>query len=150
MSRTANLAVFVSIEGDEHHTNNRRGECVHRHAMQTLTYLIQRGVPFGISVTITKNNYGYWIKPETLTKFMKMGVHLGFFLEYIPSSPLNCQLQITFEERECFHRYIEWICDHRQIFLIHSLIFYRNIGNRLPKTEVKKYYFLHFQAILGV
>ena len=120
MSHTANLAVFVSIEGDEHHTNNRRGTNVHQHAMQTLTHLIQRGIPCGISVTITKSNYGYWIKPETLTEFMKMGVHLGFFLEYIPSSQHDCQLQITFEERERLHRYIEWIRDHCQIFLIHS------------------------------
>jgi len=120
MSNTANLAVFVSIEGDEQLTNTRRGKNVHQYAMHSLTHFIQHGVPCGISVTITRKNYDYWIKPDTLSMFMKMGVHLGFFLEYIPSGEHDHNLLLTTTEREQLHHYVEWIRDHRQFFLIHS------------------------------
>ena len=84
LRKTKNVAVIVSVEGSEEATDARRGSGVHRQALETLTRLKSVGVPTGISVTITNQNYTYWMAKENLDYYVKLGVIVGVFIEYIP------------------------------------------------------------------
>ncbi len=136
LKKTTNVAVIVSVEGSEEHTDNRRGAGVHLQAMQTLARLKQIGVPTGISVTITRENYEYWMQEENLDYFVKAGAIVGVFIEYIPIMHENITgstlespdeslsdegLMLTAVERSEFRsRVLEYRQKKKSLYLIHS------------------------------
>ncbi|MFX1367298.1 MAG: radical SAM/SPASM domain-containing protein [Promethearchaeota archaeon] len=136
LKKTTNVAVIVSVEGSEEHTDNRRGAGVYLKAMQTLTRLKQIGVPTGISVTITRENYEYWMQEENLDYFVKAGAIVGVFIEYIPVMHENITgstlespdeslsddgLMLTAVERSEFRsRVLEYRQKKKSLYLIHS------------------------------
>ncbi len=136
LKKTTNVAVIVSVEGSEEHTDSRRGAGVHLQAMQTLARLKQIGVPTGISVTITRENYEYWMQEENLDYFVKAGAIVGAFIEYIPIMHENITgstlespdeslsdegLMLTAVERSEFRsRVLEYRQKKKSLYLIHS------------------------------
>ena len=120
---TKNLAVIVSVEGNEAATDSRRGQGVHRQALETLTRLKSSGVPTGISVTITNENYRFWMQKENLDHYVKLGVLVGVFIEYIPVMAENLAgdtcgsydktLMLSPAERDEFRR-------RNKLYVIHS------------------------------
>jgi MoaA/NifB/PqqE/SkfB family radical SAM enzyme len=87
LKRLGNIAILVSIEGDSEFTNARRGQGVYEKAMNTLKQLSKIGVICGISATITRMNYKYWMKPENIDHLIEQGIRIGTFIEYIPLTP---------------------------------------------------------------
>jgi len=87
LRKTANVSVVVSLEGSREMTDRRRGEGVYDAAMEALGRLNSAGVMTGISTTVTRDNFRYWMDPDNLDPLLAMGVKLGFFIEYIPTSP---------------------------------------------------------------
>ena len=55
-SRCRNLLPIMSIEGDESHTDERRGDGIYAKQMENMAALKERNILFGISVTVTKDN----------------------------------------------------------------------------------------------
>ncbi len=86
LAHIPNIAVVVSIEGDQKINDARRGFGIYEKASKTLQELTKRHILTGISVTITQLNLKYWMYSLNLTRFMKMEGPCGFFLEYIPSN----------------------------------------------------------------
>jgi MoaA/NifB/PqqE/SkfB family radical SAM enzyme len=86
LKRLGNIAVVVSIEGGAEQTDNRRGKGVYEKAMNTFKHLNKIGVLSGISVTITKLNYIYWMDPVNIDHLISQGIHIGVFIEYIPTT----------------------------------------------------------------
>jgi MoaA/NifB/PqqE/SkfB family radical SAM enzyme len=84
LKRLSNTAIVVSIEGGEEATNNRRGKGVYQKAISTLRRLSETGTPNGISVTITRLNYKYWMNSECIDSLIAQGVRVALFIEYIP------------------------------------------------------------------
>jgi MoaA/NifB/PqqE/SkfB family radical SAM enzyme len=84
LKRLSNTAIIVSIEGGEEVTNRRRGQGVYQQAITTLRRLSANGTPNGISATITRLNYKYWMNPECLDSLIAQGVRAALFIEYIP------------------------------------------------------------------
>jgi MoaA/NifB/PqqE/SkfB family radical SAM enzyme len=87
LKKTANVSVVVSLEGSEHMTDERRGDGVYQKAMEALRRLNKVGVMTGISTTITRDNFRYWMEPGNLDPLIDQGIKLAFFIEYIPNSP---------------------------------------------------------------
>jgi len=127
---TKNVAVIVSVEGSEEATDARRGIGVHKQALETLTHLKSVGVPTGISVTITNQNYTYWMQKENLDAYVKIGVIVGVFIEYIPVMAENLsgdtcgsydkRLMLSPSQRVEFR---ERVLEYRQgnsLYVIHS------------------------------
>lgn len=83
----SHVVIIVSIEGGEELTNVRRGEGVYEKAMNTLNKLNRIGVLTGISVTITRMNYKYWMNTQNIDYLIEQGVRIGVFIEYIPLTP---------------------------------------------------------------
>ena len=119
LRRIRNTIVIVSIEGDPETTDRRRGMGVYKKAIATIQKLGRSGVISGISVTIDRQNYKYWMRPENIDALIAKEVHLGFFLEYIPVND-DVALMLKSEEREKFRKTVLNYRETKQIFLIHS------------------------------
>jgi MoaA/NifB/PqqE/SkfB family radical SAM enzyme len=87
LRRLGNVSVVVSLEGSKEMTDKRRGEGVYDKAMETLRRMSRTGVMTGISTTVTRNNFRYWMDIWNLDPLIDLGIKLAFFLEYIPNSP---------------------------------------------------------------
>jgi MoaA/NifB/PqqE/SkfB family radical SAM enzyme len=119
--------VVVSLDGDEEVTNARRGNGVYEKAVKTIKRLSKAGVITGVSVTITRSNYGYWMDPKIIDSYIKMGVRVGVFTEYIPTTPLQDTenegdhgLMLTEKQRADFRSQVLTFRDTKKIYLIHS------------------------------
>jgi MoaA/NifB/PqqE/SkfB family radical SAM enzyme len=123
----SNVCMVVSIEGAPEVTDARRGTGVHERAMATVKRLGKMGLISGISVTITADNYQYWMSEDNLDRLIDQGVMLGVFIEHIPTengrslgpcgySPplLNSQERAHF--RSCMVSYR----DRKPIYIVHS------------------------------
>ena len=130
LRKTKNVAIIVSVEGNEETTDARRGIGVHKKALETLTQLKSIGVPTGISVTITNQNYDYWMQKENLDAFVSLGVVVGVFIEYIPVMAENLtgdtcgsydkRLMLSPEERTEFREQVLEYRRENSLYIIHS------------------------------
>jgi MoaA/NifB/PqqE/SkfB family radical SAM enzyme len=127
LKRTSNVAVVVSCEGNEKVTDARRGNGIYQRALRTMKRLSKAGVVTGVSATITRLNYKYWMNTETIDTFVKMGLRIGVLTEYIPTTPKPDEedngfhsLMLTEEQRAEFRSRILEFKDTKRIYLIHS------------------------------
>jgi len=123
----SNVCIVVSIEGGPEVTDARRGNGVHVRAMATVRRLGNMGVISGISVTITAENYQYWMSEDNIDRLIDQGVILGVFIEHIPTSNgrslgpcgyappmLDAKERLAF--RSCMVSYRE----KKPIYIVHS------------------------------
>ncbi|MHA2145773.1 MAG: radical SAM/SPASM domain-containing protein [Candidatus Thorarchaeota archaeon] len=132
LRKASNIAIVVSLEGDKKATDARRGMGVHAQAVSTLQQLWSIGVLTGISATITRENYNFWMNTKNLDQLVKRGIRIGVFIEYIPTPEPNaptrqslspCSDQgkmLTIEEREQFREHVVSYRSNNPIFLLHS------------------------------
>ncbi len=138
LKHLSNTAIIVSIEGKKEVTNLRRGQGVYQKATSTLRRLNEIGTPNGISATITRLNYKYWMNPKHIDSFIAQGVCAAVFIEYIPvmSAPetgINTEnsenmlieqndhgLMLTKEERSEFRAQILRYRETKPIYIVHS------------------------------
>lgn len=127
LKRISNVSVVVSCEGNEKVTDARRGSGIYQKAIKTIKRLTKTGVVTGVSATITRLNYRYWMDPETIDTFVKMGVRVGVLTEYIPTTPKPDEydngfhsLMLTEKQRAEFRSRILKFKDSKKIYLIHS------------------------------
>ncbi len=119
LKRNRNTVVVVSLEGDQKMTDSRRGTGVYKKVITTIQKLDQNGILSGISATINRNNYNYWINEKNIDDLIAKGVHLAFFLEYIPMDN-DRELMLTPEESKIFRKQMLYYRETKQIALIHS------------------------------
>jgi MoaA/NifB/PqqE/SkfB family radical SAM enzyme len=121
LKRLTNTAVIVSIEGGLEETNQRRGKGVYEKALTTIKRLNKIGVVNGISVTINRFNYQFWMNSEQIDSLIKEGIRIGFFMEYIPTIPeLESTISLTKSQRYEFRAKILEYKENKNIYLIHS------------------------------
>jgi MoaA/NifB/PqqE/SkfB family radical SAM enzyme len=149
LKKTRNMVVIVSVEGGPDITDARRGRGVFGKALSTIDRLNSIGVLTGISVTITRLNYEYWMEEEHIDSFIAKDVRIASFIEYIPLTPVSgpssegtspfctsipesventngwnngndLALMLTPEERERFRERVLEFRSRKPIYLIHS------------------------------
>lgn len=119
LKKLRNTAIIISIEGDRDLTDSRRGKGVYEKVIRSIQNLNKHGIINGISVTITKNNFRFWMNERNLDNLIMKGVRLGFFMEYIPVDN-NTELMLTTEESKKFRKQILYYRKNKKILLIHS------------------------------
>ena len=121
LRKSTNIAVIVSVEGGPEMTDQRRGSGVHEKAVSTLERMKSIGIPAGISTTINKRNFRYWMSPEHLNEFVSKGALVGVFIEYIPVGENDDRtLMLTSEERQEFRTRILEYREKKPIYVVHS------------------------------
>jgi len=80
-----NLIPAISVEGYQEQTDERRGKNVYQKILQSIDILKKHGVPFGISVTITKKNFDI-INDEKFFDyyFDKLGASFMWIFQFMP------------------------------------------------------------------
>jgi MoaA/NifB/PqqE/SkfB family radical SAM enzyme len=121
LKRLPNAVVIVSIEGDRLATDQRRGTGVYLKAIQAIERLHDANLLGGISVTITRNNYEYWMESTSIDALQAVGVRLGFFIEYIPAgdAPKGMPM-LSSAERDAFRARILEYRASKAVYIIHS------------------------------
>lgn len=85
LERMGNLTPALSVEGLEEATEQRRGRGRFADTLKAMSVLREAGVPFGISVTITKNNMEEVLSDRFLDFFFEeQGAFYGFLFHYMP------------------------------------------------------------------
>lgn len=118
-SACRNLVPIMSIEGDESHTDQRRGDGIFAKQMENMAALKERGILFGISVTVTKENLEEVTSDAFLTDMAERGVKAVIYVEYVPVSEEAQDLAPGEEEREILRASMDRIRqDHEEIVAI--------------------------------
>jgi len=85
MAEVGNLTPAISVEGWEERTDARRGKGVFQRVLRSMANLREVGVPFGISLTATRENCEEILSDEFLDFFFEeQGAIYGWIFQYMP------------------------------------------------------------------
>jgi len=93
--RTPNLIPVLSLEGNRIHTDQRRGEGIHARVTDAVDQLRHTGRLFGLSLTLTSENFEQLTRPDWLRSQYKLGCKLFFLVEYVPQAEHDLHLCLT-------------------------------------------------------
>ena len=94
-----NLLPVLSIEGNRHYTDARRGSGVYKRLMQNLEQLKRTRRMPGLSVTLTRENFEEVTHPVWMREFLDKGCRLFFLIEYVPQKESDLSLCLTEEQK---------------------------------------------------
>lgn len=83
-TRYRNLVPVLSVEGSKNQTDKRRGQGMYQRVEQAARELKKRQILFGLSVTVTRENFSEVMHPVMMRHFHNQGSRLFFFVEYVP------------------------------------------------------------------
>lgn len=84
LARHRHLIPVISIEGDEVHTDERRGRGTYRAVKEVMERLEKRGILFGVSITVTTENLHMVTEDQFIENLADQGCRIAFFVEYVP------------------------------------------------------------------
>ena len=84
LKRVGNLALAISIEGDEESNDFRRGDGAYKTSIEAMELLKKNGCMFGISVCYTSKNIYSVTSDEFLDDMIEKGVMFGLYFNYMP------------------------------------------------------------------
>ena len=84
LDRCRNLIPVISIEGDQEHTDARRGEGVYTKLLEKMEQLHSRGLLFGCSVTVTTENLESVLSDGFVDSLAGSGCKALFYIEFVP------------------------------------------------------------------
>ena len=101
MAELGNVTPAISVEGFEEQTDKRRGRGVYLRILKAFDNLRKVGVPFGISLTATKENAELLLSDQFIDfYFNQQGVIYGWIFQYMPiGCKFTLDLLITPEQR---------------------------------------------------
>ena len=84
LDKCRNLVPVMSIEGGKEETDTRRGEGVYDKLIANMDRFYERGLLFGVSVTVTTQNVHEVISADFLNTLIARGCKLVVFVEFVP------------------------------------------------------------------
>ena len=98
--RCRNIVPIMSIEGGKQTTDTRRGTGVYDKLMTNMNELMQRGLIFGASVTVTTENYREVSSEDFISNLAEKGCKAVVFVEFVPVTEESTELAPGDEERK--------------------------------------------------
>jgi MoaA/NifB/PqqE/SkfB family radical SAM enzyme len=84
----------LSIEGSEDETDARRGDGTHGRVIDAMAQLRARGIFFGTSTTLTRENFDLATSERHLRDLIDRGCRLFYYINYVPVAPGTDDLQL--------------------------------------------------------
>lgn len=84
LERSRNLMPVISIEGNQNTTDARRGNGVYHKLENAMEQLKKKGIVFGASVTVTKQNMQEVLSDDFVQKLKVSGAKAVIYVEYVP------------------------------------------------------------------
>lgn len=107
IKKCGNLALALSIEGDESVNDDRRGEGVYQQTLRAMQMLKRHKCLFGTSVCYTSKNYDAVTSDEFYDFMIENGAKFAWYFHYMPiGSGADKELLLTPEQRETVYRRI--------------------------------------------
>ena len=103
------LLPVISVEGGECATDARRGKGVGKQVQSALRHLRGKNVPFGLSVTVSRENIDAVTEEEFLAPFVQQGCRLAIFVEYVPVDDASKGLALSPKDKKRLY----WHCKRR-------------------------------------
>lgn len=94
-----NLIPILSIEGERHQTDQRRGDGIYEKLMMTMEELQEKKILYGASVTVTTENIYNVTSDKFLNSLQSKGCKVIFYVEYVPVTAETQNLATTEIER---------------------------------------------------
>ncbi len=99
LKKQKHLIPVISLEGNREETDARRGTGVYGKIQGSLKRLVDEKIFFGVSLTVTRENYENLTSPKFIEELYRRGARLFFFVEYVPFTPGSESLAMDTEER---------------------------------------------------
>ncbi|WP_258360796.1 radical SAM protein [Moorella sulfitireducens] len=113
-----NITPAISLEGWRERTDARRGRGVFDRVMKAMDALRERGLVFGVSLTITRENVEEVTSDAFIDFLLEKGVVYGWSFHYIPiGREPNPGLMITPEQRAYLVERVAYIRNHKGLQL---------------------------------
>jgi MoaA/NifB/PqqE/SkfB family radical SAM enzyme len=93
--RHSNLFPVLSAEGGQERTDLRRGNGVYARVLEQMEKLRKAGKFFGLSITLTRENFDEVTHPVWIRSHHGMGCSLFFMVDYVPQSGEDAGLCLT-------------------------------------------------------
>jgi MoaA/NifB/PqqE/SkfB family radical SAM enzyme len=87
IAHSSNIITLVSIEGQPHHTEERRGKGSHNNALSTIKLLKEAKACYGFATTVTTSNCWYVSSDNFIDRMVQLGCSVGYLVEYVPCGP---------------------------------------------------------------
>lgn len=100
LDNNRNLMPVLSLEGDKQYTDNRRGEGVYLKLISEMNVMRDKGILFGVSITVTKENIHNVLSEDFISELYHRGCKIVFFVEYVPVNEETIDLAPAETERE--------------------------------------------------
>jgi len=114
-----NVAVVLSIEGNERETDAWRGKGVYRRIMKAFEYLNDARVIIGTSATVTRENVQVVSSLKFIDHMISLGSMAQMYFLYIPVNGMaDFSLMVTPKQRDHLRRQVLAIRDKRPIFVL--------------------------------
>ncbi|MCM1181970.1 MAG: radical SAM protein [Roseburia sp.] len=84
LDENRNLIPIISIEGDAGITDSRRGEGVYEKITAAMESIRDRGLVFGVSVTVTTENMQEVYSDEFIDRLYSLGCKAVIYVEFVP------------------------------------------------------------------
>ena len=114
LDRCRNIVPVISIEGEREETDARRGEGVYDTVMDKMDKLCERGIIYGVSVTVTKENMEKAYSDAFLDSLRSRGCKAVFYIEFVPVSDEGEHLAPDDDDREYMAGRIDDLRKNRQ------------------------------------
>lgn len=112
--RCRNLIPVMSIEGDREETDSRRGMGIYGLLTENMDKLCSKGLIYGASITVTKENIRKVLSDEFLDTLESKGCKAVFYIEYVPVTEESKELAPDDEDREFIRTSIDRLRSERQ------------------------------------
>ncbi|MDR2044699.1 MAG: radical SAM protein [Clostridium sp.] len=109
--RNRNLIPVISMEGEDERTDERRGKGMAEKVWQAAGELKKRGILYGVSVTVTRENVEELMAASFVEGLQKKGCGLVFYVEYVPVEKGTEDLTLTQKEQA---RLQDWVLRERR------------------------------------
>jgi len=129
LAELGNATPAISVEGWEKETDGRRGKGVFRKIMQSMENLREAGVPFGISVTATRENAEILLSDPFIDYYFdQQGAIYGWIFQYMPiGRSYTIDMMVTPEQRR-------WLLERELKMIYERKLFYVDFWNGGPMT----------------
>ncbi|MBQ6471191.1 MAG: radical SAM protein [Victivallales bacterium] len=98
--KNRNLVPILSLEGGQAATDQRRGNGIYQNLLAWMEQMKNRGLLFGTSITVTKENIKDITAPDFIGEMNRHGCKAMFFVDYVSTSEEDKDLEPADEERE--------------------------------------------------
>ncbi len=119
LARVGNITPAISVEGMEKETDRRRGRGIYDKILMAMEHLRDAGIPFGISVTATRNNAELVVSERFIDfYFDKQGVAYAWIFQYLPiGRQFDTDLMVTPRQRLEMYRREQHLIRDRGYFI---------------------------------